>query len=1017
MKKSRKLLIAIPIVLILCIALSSVVIFLGLRYFSRNDRPLVLIQTPDHREQIEVGQGIVLHAIARSRVGVKSLEFWADGEFIARVDAPEEGESSPLVITTGWKPVTSGPHVLLARAVSKRGVEGQATVAVDAVDVLAMDEVPIGSGEIPMPTEEPTVPGDEPSESFEGGEDLEDDPEITSDDVPEGEAAPPEGVPPIPEDDAPGSGSDLLEIADYYFPLFPVPEPEADRVTLRLEILVLETDIVYESVHCYIGFAGATPRWYPDSDNDQSTDESFERLEGNTWNVAEYFSGDSEHLLYWSTDRNINIDITCIGMSDGGAEAIDLGHLELITRPETWDGLTRRAVSPGDEGSFTLDYRISRTESSGSGHPIFLDPSMTVPTNLWLDVRRYSIHWDYEPREEEEPAHGFRIYLNGNLQWIEYADARESGLPPEWFTPPCGEEYVFNVTAFHYGYPDGPESAFSEPVIAYTGDPGERGCEQEVIVRFDTLFTYDLPGDGRYDPGDVGPVYGTFYVNDQVVSFDGRCHGSGICGEFALNRDSEYDINGLTTFYGDQVAQFVVELTPEEDLVVGFDIMDADSGRNNADDAVCGDWRYLWYEDLDRRQETSIESFDRRCKVTLSVEPIFGSPVVEPGELPPLPMLMVQNLSVNEETGQLRIHVRNAGAGTWPAHDLEVAVTWPDGSGIGAYTFDDFFLPPGEETILQHPDLAPGPHPPLGACVLLDPGNAVPEEDDRSPGWTRGRYCRVLPDLTITNVNFDDDTDQLRVTVENIGDGSLENRTLNLEIRLPDGRTIPSIGDWYDVSMEPRDVKVLLWPNVNEEMRSLLVSEGYTMVIDPYNEIAEESGFNNEYVVAGTEQIQIMWVNGWFPYYGGGRNTAQMYFDAYIISGGRTRNIASWTSPEVESTRDTVGDGNGWYDTPEYDYQLWYFDIAGDELLKINISAAVDIVGQGTKLLGRGEMVFDSSDYWGSRAYCYQACNIGSAYEEGGVHYTWIQPVEAGLDYPYHLYPWTSTYTICRLRD
>ncbi|MEJ2562607.1 MAG: hypothetical protein P8Z42_07940, partial [Anaerolineales bacterium] len=82
-----------------------------------------------------------------------------------------------------------------------------------------------------------------------------------------------------------------------------------------------------------------------------------------------------------------------------------------------WDGLTRRAVASSDEGSFTLDYRVSLAEEGSHGHPIFLDPSMTPPTNLRMGF--WTLHWDYEPRADEEPIHGFRVYLNDTLQWVE----------------------------------------------------------------------------------------------------------------------------------------------------------------------------------------------------------------------------------------------------------------------------------------------------------------------------------------------------------------------------------------------------------------------------------------------------------------------------------------------------------------------------------------------------------------------------------------------------------------------
>ena len=185
----------------------------------------------------------------------------------------------------------------------------------------------------------------------------------------------------------------------------------------------------------------------------------------------------------------------------------------------------------------------------------------------------------------------------------------------------------------------------------------------------------------------MGPLYGTFYVNDQIVEFDGRCHGSGICGEVGLYADWEYDISGLLDHLAfGAPSRFVVDIPPGEQLLLGYDIHAQGEGL-----ACAGEGRYEGGE-LDRAHSGGIVSerpsgHSSRCRMTFSVHPAFGTPIGEPGGEPPLPMLMVENLTVKESTGQLQIHVRNVGAASWPGKDLEVAVTWPDGSGIGAYTW------------------------------------------------------------------------------------------------------------------------------------------------------------------------------------------------------------------------------------------------------------------------------------------------------------------------------------------
>ncbi|MGD1992991.1 MAG: LysM domain-containing protein, partial [Anaerolineae bacterium] len=864
MERRRILLLGIGISILICLALAllGAVLYRGQRERALAHRPLVLIHAPLSRDRVPLGSGVLVHATARVGNGVSRVELWSDDALVAARDHPQDGLPYTLSLATEWKPQTPGPHVLLVRAFSADGVAGQSTVAIEVVPAGVGREESLGSylvreegetlegvaeavGADPEELEdlnpglEDLYPGDVviyPDDESAGAE------EPASEDEPPAEGgAPADGagptgpdeVPPDPGARAPGSFFGVLDL----WGVIPLPELAEEPVQLQVEALSLESGGTYELLHCYVGVGEEDPRWIPDADSDQTTDESFAPLGDGQWDVATHLAGEQAFLLTWPGDAPLPISLSCVGVVDGATDAVELGQLEITARPEAWDGLTRRAVAASDEGAFSLDYRVSQVGGAGRGHPIFLDPTMTPPTSLRMGA--WTLHWEYEPRADEEPIHGFRVYLNGALQWVEPPDARYSTLPYEWLSPPCGEAYDFTVTAFRYGYPDGPESPSSNVVSISTGEPGDEACNRTFIVTFDTLTTYELPGDGERDPGDVGPVYGTFWAGDQSISFDGRCDGPGICGVFALRHDSEYDINTITSHYGPGPARLVVDLPPGEDLEVGFEITDGDTGWRNEDDHVCGEWRYVWDSELDSVVESGVEDW-YVCDVSFLVEPAFGSPVAGPDGRPPLPLLAVEDLTVREETGQLQIHVRNVGAGTWPAKDLDMAVTWPDGSAVGAYTWPELILQPGERAILEHPDLVPAPHPPLGACVLLDPGNSVPEEDDYSVGWRRGRYCRPLPDLTITDVQYDADGERLLVTVENIGEGSVEHRDLGLEIVMADGRYFSAPAEWWaDVSIEPRGAIVMVWENIGPDQRALMM-DGYTAVIDPHNDIAEE---------------------------------------------------------------------------------------------------------------------------------------------------------------------------------
>ena len=1000
MKKSHKVAISILVVIGICL-LTAVIALLGYRGMRRtalDHRPLVIIHSPLNREQGLLGEEMILHASTRAQDGVSRIELWVDGALVASRDAPGDEAVSPLVLTAGWTPETAGAHTLLVLATSAHRVEGQSTVVIEAVEEVAASEEPASVEE---DTDEDTGTAPGAADDGSGGS---------------GGAAPASDAPaPSPVDVPPGSSDDVLELTGFEIPTPGGPE-DGLPTSLRVEVLTLETGGAYESLHCYIGFgdAGETvSQWYPDTDFDQATDESFAPLGDGGWDVATYMAGDAAPIIIWPDDVPLALDITCVGTSGGGTEAFDLGQIALVRRPETWDGITRHALSDASEGSFSIDYSISRTESSGRGHPIFLDPSMTPPTNLHMGF--WTLLWDYEPREDEDPIDGFRIYLNDTLQWTEPADARYSTLPYEWLSPPCGETYEFTVTAFRIDYPDGPESAPSNTVSVSGDDEDdeESSCDHNVIVTFQTLST-------QYLDGDRGSMYGVFYVNEQELDFDGRCHGSGVCGTVGMYDNFEYNINMLTTeLGGGQQSRVVVDVPPGEQLVLGYDI------HASGDGVVCGGERWFESDELDRVHTGTITSerpsgFSSRCVVAFTVEPVFGSPVVESGALPPLPMLTVEKLTVRESTGQLQIHVRNVGAATWPGKDLDVAVTWPDGSGIGGYTWPELILQPGDRAILEDPDLVPGPHPPLGACVLLDPGNEVPEEDDRTPAWSRGRYCQPLPDLTITNAVYESLEDRLLVTVENIGEGAVEHRNLGLQIDLADGAYFAAPAEWWsDVSLAPRGVIVMEWAGIGTSQRERML-DGYTAVIDPNNDIAEESGTNNEFTVRGSTQLQIMWRSGHMPYYYGGTNTGTMFFDAFIISGDRhARNVAMWTSPEIEiSALDDSGRA-GWTDRREFDYQAWYSDItiSGDELLEIRMAADVDIGGRGYFHLGLPRATYGPEENWGARPFGYQDCNIEASPDDGGVHTFSVQPVDSGLPVSVRIIPWTSVFTICSLRD
>jgi hypothetical protein len=335
------------------------------------------------------------------------------------------------------------------------------------------------------------------------------------------------------------------------FGVFELFTPDAEQVTLRLEIPRLRTWEPYDGLHCYISLAGSLPQWYPDLDQDQATDESFPALDHGWWETAPNLEGSSAPVITWPGDGPLPLTVSCVGIAGGGTEAVELGQVALEIPPEEWNGIQQNVSLDGEGGHLLITYRVTRLESMPRGVPMFLDLDMTPPINADLNDRRRSLTWDYFPEPDEEEIDGFRIYLNGNLQWVESVDSRETGIPYEWFYPPCGSTYTFAVTAFRIGYPDGPESL---PSIDILHQPLE-GCTREIHITFLTLETFDLGGDGSHEDrhGDVGPVYGHFFANEKQITFNGGTEGPGLDMPNGLSHNTTYDLSEMS---GDRTWRF-----------------------------------------------------------------------------------------------------------------------------------------------------------------------------------------------------------------------------------------------------------------------------------------------------------------------------------------------------------------------------------------------------------------------------------------------------------------------------
>jgi hypothetical protein len=396
--KTRNCLFAL-IVLVFLAAL----IFFGYRFVSLQlkanmPRPIVLIHQPYNHQEVPLEKGFAIHSTARAEDGISRMELWVDGKFITAQEAPESGPISPMVLHSNWQPIGGGTHEIIIRAYDGKNIEGIGSILVTAVSTGAPPEVgydpfaveetdsPDGIEEVGEEPADDTPPSDSggpapsPSDSGGGG----------PAEVPAEEGAPPaDDTPPLP----------YLQPVDFtllgIFGILPGRDDGSQELSssnnmLNLETISLTTDRAYEGVHCYIGLGDSTPRWYPDTDFDQSTDENFPMIEPGRWNVEDSVSLST----YWDVSQPAPFSITCVAHTSGGTVAVDLGHVEIIVQPSEFDGVTR-SIGAANEGSFELAYRITQGSLIEKGP----DATIPIPYNLRINDRREELEWDWDPGE------------------------------------------------------------------------------------------------------------------------------------------------------------------------------------------------------------------------------------------------------------------------------------------------------------------------------------------------------------------------------------------------------------------------------------------------------------------------------------------------------------------------------------------------------------------------------------------------------------------------------------------
>jgi len=437
-----------------------------------------------------------------------------------------------------------------------------------------------------------------------------------------------EGCPP------PGAGADLngdgrpddVEPWGGAIPLWPFPggmpwDPVTTTVVLDVEALGFQTYDSYDQIYCYIGLAGEPMERYGPLESEAQWE----------WDIAALLGGENSRVVLLPTGEDLEVRMECSayqissevtqpeeGIGEGGGELVyfDLGSFTEVHPAEDWDGQPIRAESDrGPDGRFFVaTYRIC----ADSCEETALSAPHLRAQQIFGGQRFLIWTWDGDP----ESIDGFHVkydcYDRDTGQWWVGAEVGGPDSPPwarsiEQFEPECTKSCQWYVYA--YNDTEGTRSPRSN-IAVVDGGPCPRG--RSVAVNF--WYFYPYPSlDHR------GPIYGEFWANEEVLSFDGADPANcTVCGELecgyyisgheeehvgyvmgvtvgeVFQRIREFQAHEPECSYEVPASTWVTVGVPEgDDLTVGFDIYEL---HNEGEDTLlCSDSCTLEYDDLEDR--------------------------------------------------------------------------------------------------------------------------------------------------------------------------------------------------------------------------------------------------------------------------------------------------------------------------------------------------------------------------------------------------------------------------------
>jgi hypothetical protein len=742
--------------------------------------PLVLIDSPRHGEQVEVGQEMTIHAVARDVSKVARVELWIDGQLREAQDSSLPGGTSPFPLLVRWRPTSPGNHTLIAQAINTQGARAQAAVNVQAVQGQGADrdgdgvddsadacpdqrgawadngcpqeeEVSDPNGDLDgdgVPDAADACPDQAGPESAQGcpdanGDGAPDDPGITAGDSGSsgeggeaGEGSGPGGGPggggipgggddegaPVPGSGDDDSGADILP---------PGPAQAEFRLPVEFEALSFTVDQEYDYVHCYASLAGGDAERF-----------EFEPLGERQWDIAARLGGENSRTVLVPPEDLLEVRADCGGevIVMSGPEGSEGTYYTLGTainhhNYEEWDG--RELTGHGEVAGHWFDatYRLCVGSCENAAFP--------APTLHLTDVglpgqepsRRY-LTWQWTG--DRDSISGFKLYVNGNFSRSPSPE-RSSYQLQGGLLPACGERLEFQLTAYS-GATLAPERETPRSNVVVVETPP---CMHYTVrVTFDELVTGNLEdGDpnSNWDAHRLGPIFGSFWAqgsNDESLSFDGS---DGLHG-LMLNSNTTQSVQSLfdwiwgelsilcsepvcPPYHAPESSSVTIELGPDDDLTFGGVIYEWDR-RGLA---------YVYYTPFNRSRTIPADEIrDVRPNLyyTLSQGAIslrVRLQVVSSYEVGGTkPDLTITGLTNHEPSGQLRIHVRNTNA-TMTNQNVDVAlVDIARNQLIDVYTWNNVTIAAGEERILQ----TDFPMEASGLRVIIDPDNRIDETNE-----------------------------------------------------------------------------------------------------------------------------------------------------------------------------------------------------------------------------------------------------------------------------------------------